>query len=271
MSVLRLDIAGNPNRIPYRSFIQVANSSLGILNDLDAAYARRHNATLDWYVNDLSKNGSLRIEIYSHVKPMKRVQYEDFSSSVADSFVEGFNVLETQGKSPALLTERGMHKASVLTHLIGKDGMQSVVASVPQTHKEAEITHKSAVNIEQLIPAASSSLGSVEGTLEVISIHRGNRFIVYQQGTNKAVSCFYAKLPLLDPVKGALGRRVIASGELFRNAKGEPIKIKLGRESQLKIFGTESFPVYELQKLGGSDPDFTGDLSTEEFIRNIRE
>ncbi len=239
MSVLRLDIEGNPNQIPYRSFIQVANNSLGILNDLDGFYSRKHNATLDWYVNDLSKNGSLRIEIYSQVRHMKRVQYDDFSSSVADSFVEGFKVLETEGKSPALLTERGMHKASVLTHLIGKNGLQAVVASVPKTEKAAEITRKSAVNIEQLIPAASHSLGSVEGVLEVISIHRGNRFVIYQDGTNKAVSCFYSKLPLLDRIKGALGQRVVASGELFRNAKGEPIKVKLSQESQLQTIRRE--------------------------------
>jgi hypothetical protein len=271
MSVLRLDIEGNPNRIPYRSFIQVANNSLGILNDLDSAYSRRHNATLDWYVKDLSKNGSLRIEIYSDVRAMKRVHYEDFSSQVADSFVAGFDVLETKGKSPELLTERGMHKAKVLTHLIGKNGLQSVHASIPETKKETEITRKSAINIEQLIPAASHSIGSVEGTLEVISIHRGNRFVIYQHGTNKAVSCFYAKLPLLEQIKGALGKRVIATGELFRNARGEPIKVKLDHDSQLKIFGSDNYPVYELLQLSGSDPDFTGELSTKEFLRKIRE
>jgi hypothetical protein len=271
MSVLRLDIEGNPNRIPYRSFIQVANNSLGILNDLDFAYTRKHGATLDWFVNDLSKNGGLRIEVYSQVRPMKRVKYEDFSSAVVNSFVEGFNVLENQGKSPALLTETGMHKAQVLTNLIGENGMHAVVASVPNTDKKTEITRRSAVNIDLLIPEASHALGSVEGTLEVISIHRGNRFVIYQHGTSKAVSCFYAKLPLLDRIKGALGQRVMASGELFRNAKGEPVKLKLGQESQLKIFGSESLPVYELLSLAGSDPDFTGDWSTEEFIRHIRE
>jgi len=270
MSVLRLDIEGDPNRIPYRSFIQVANNSLGILNDLDFAYSRKHGATLDWYVKNLSKNGSLRIEVYSTVKIKKRVHYSDFSSQVADSFVEGFNVLETQGKSPALLTESGMHKAKVLTNLIGNNGLRSVIASVPETHRETEITRKSAVNIEQLIPEASHSIGSVEGMLEVISVHRSNRFIVYEQRTGKAVTCFYGKLPLLDTITNALGRRVVASGELSRNAKGEPIKLRLSDETQLKIFGSESYPAYELLKLGGSDPDFTGEMSTGEFIRNIR-
>jgi hypothetical protein len=270
MSVLRLDIEGDANRIPYRSFIQVASNSLGILNDLDYAYSRKHGATLDWYVKNLSKNGSLRIEVYSRVKTKKRVHYEDFSSQVADSFVSGFRVLEEEGKSPALLTESGMKKARVLTNLIGNNGLQSLVATAPDTQKETEITRKSAAHIEQLIPVASQSIGSVEGTLEVISIHRSNRFIVYEQRTGKAVSCFYGKLPLLDVVTDALGKRVVASGELSRNAKGEPIKLKLNDESQLKVFGSAAYPSYELLKLSGSDPEFTGDMSTEEFIRNTR-
>jgi hypothetical protein len=270
MSVLRLDIEGNPERIPYRSFIQVANNSLAILDDLDSAYSRKSGVTLDWYVRNLSKNGSLRIEVFSQVKQMKRANYEDVSQSVSASFVTGFRALESDGRSPELLTERGMRRAKTLTHLIGHDGLEAVHASVPGTPIETEITRKSAANIDVLIPAASHSMGSVEGVLEVISIHRSQRFVIYQDRTNKAVTCFYGKLPLLDKVKGALGKRVVATGKLFRNAKNEPIRLNLESESQFKIFGNDDFPAYDLLGLGGSDPDFTGHLTTDQFIENIR-
>jgi hypothetical protein len=52
MSVLRIDIQGNPKSIPYRSFLTVANNSLAILDDLDAAFSHRRygHGALQWYM-----------------------------------------------------------------------------------------------------------------------------------------------------------------------------------------------------------------------------
>jgi len=73
----------------------------------------------------------------------------------------------------------------------------------------------------------------------------------------------------LEKIKASLGRRVRVRGLISRNLRSEPRQVMLYRAEDLEIFG-EDLKVLPFRSLGGSDPDFTGDLSTEEFIRRIR-
>ncbi|HEY2390116.1 MAG TPA: hypothetical protein VGK22_03000 [Candidatus Angelobacter sp.] len=267
MPVLRIDIVGDPKSIPFRTFGHVANDSLSILGDLDRALSFRSGGSTEWFMNDISKNGVLRLEIYSQLKA--RNVRADVGRDIANSFVTGFKTLEIEGKSPAFLSDKGMRKAEHLTSLIDERGARAIVASIPETEKAVEITRHSATNIQKLIPEAYTAIGSVEGLLETISVHKNKKFIVYQGMTGKAVTCQFPKLELMDKVKQFLGERVQVSGIISRNEKGEPVRVLLQKESDLKIFGYD-LKILPFKKLGGSDPNFTGDLSTEDFIRKIR-
>src|SRR5208282_2261259 len=100
MTTLRLDIAGNPKSVPYRSFLEVANNSLAILSDLDPRFSHRRAGNVEWFMNDLGINGALRIEVYSRVRSLKTRILSDVSRQVAGSFVHGFGTLEKEGRSP---------------------------------------------------------------------------------------------------------------------------------------------------------------------------
>ena len=259
MALLRIDIEGTPQAIPYRSFLRVANNTLSILDDLDIAFShRRFGGATDWYMNDLSSNGKLRLEIYSKTKEMKRKRLPDIASDITRSFVSGFRTLETQGRSPAYLSEVGMKKAESLTDVVGHNGARAIVAVDVITKEEVEITRQSAINIGKLIPEASKSYGSIEGTLEEISIHKGNHFVVYESISGKGVRVRLGNHDLLQKVKDNLGSRILVSGLLSRNAKNEPISVTIQRENNFKVFGTD-LQILPLKELGGSDPNFTGD------------
>jgi hypothetical protein len=71
---------------------------------------------------------------------------------------------------------------------------------------------------------------------------------------------------LLATAKEVMGRRVNVAGVIYRNGRGEPMRVDvrgirtLGRDDELPT----------IDQIGGSDPDFTGDLSTDEYIWSIR-
>ena len=165
MATLRIDIEGNPKSIPYRSFLDVANNTLAILGDLDHRFSHRQQGAVEWYMNDLRQNGSLRLEIYSKIVQLKRKQLPDVAKQVAGSFVKGFEMLETQGRSPEYLTSYGMDRAKQMTNVIGHEGAHTIRASSPETEETIEITKKAVQNLELLLPEASKSIGSVEGML----------------------------------------------------------------------------------------------------------
>jgi hypothetical protein len=63
-----------------------------------------------------------------------------------------------------------------------------------------------------------------------------------------------------------LGRRIIASGKVCSNMKGEPLRVDA---EDIKILRRkEELP--PTSALSGIDPNFTGNLSTEEYIRSLR-
>jgi hypothetical protein len=110
------------------------------------------------------------------------------------------------------------------------------------------------------------SLGSVEGRLEMISADSRMRFILYQSTTNVAVTCLFSSEKLMEEGRIALGERVIAGGAVFSNAGGEPVRIEV--ESLRRFQPEQQLPT--AAELFGADPDFTGEMSTDEYIRQIR-
>jgi hypothetical protein len=128
-----------------------------------------------------------------------------------------------------------------------------------------EVSRRAADNIGELLPVRRESVGAIEGRLEAISIHRAKKFVVYHSITRKAVNCSFKDDEFLEEAKRALGERVHVSGVVKTNIKSEPVMVEVNR---LRILGKGRLPT--TGELTGSDPDFTGGLSTDEFIRRIR-
>ena len=117
----------------------------------------------------------------------------------------------------------------------------------------------------QLIGYSYKSFGSVEGTLEMISIHKPARFNVYHSITLHAVRC-NLKEEAIEKVREALGRRVVVSGLVSYNTKHEPKRVEV---EELEIIPRED-ELPTIDEFIGSDPSYIGEMTTEEYIRSIR-
>jgi hypothetical protein len=266
MARLRFEIRGEKSQVAFDTFTKATGNVVGILNELDRAISRRKGkGTLAWYVYDLSINGHLLIEVESRVRARRtgREEIPDIGTEVASSLVTGFENVENRGISPPYLSESGLKKIQQMASLVRENGARGFVAEA--LNRFAEISQRAADNISQLLPIRRESIGAVEGRLEGISIHGRKKFIVYHSVTRKAINCVFAQDEFLDEAIGALGKRVHVAGTVKRNIKGEPVTVDVQR---LRILGDGPLP--STGELTGYDPGFTGDLSTEEFIRRIR-
>jgi hypothetical protein len=164
-----------------------------------------------------------------------------------------------------------MRHASRMASVIGHEGAKKLIASLPEEKDEAELTAKAVQNIDKLLQAPYESLGSIEGHLEGINLHATPRFIVYEQRTGKAVTCLFGQFreELMEKIKSSLEERVVVAGRLYRNSKGEPVRIKLRSASDLQVFGRD-LKILRMADLRGSDRDFTGGLSVQEYVRRMR-
>ncbi len=266
MARLTFEINGPKREVAFDTFTRATSNVVAILKELDRAISRRKGReTLVWYVYDLSTNGNLVIEVESKVRS-RAIHGEivrDISGDVTNSLVAGFENVESRGISPPYLSESGLKKIQQMASLVRKNGARAFIAKAAD--RSAEISEKAADNIGQLLPVRRESIGAVEGRLEGISIHSGKRFIVYHAITHKAINCLFSQPEFLDKAISALGKRVYVGGTLKKNVRGEPVAVDV---QKLRILGEGSLP--STGELTGYDPDFTGDLNTEEFIRRIR-
>jgi hypothetical protein len=259
VAVVRVQIEGEPGTITAHAFLAAIDNSLKILIDLDSGISGEPRGTLDWLIARLGV-GSLTVELESR----SRIESRNTGPEVARHFVEGLRQIEQLGTSPPYLSEQGMVRAARLVKLIGREGAAGL--AVTDLSETAELSAKAAVNIDQLLRTRRRAIGSVRGKIETVSIHRGQKFIIYLSRTHKAVTCRISDPQLLKEAAKVMGRRVLASGTVHYNAKNEPMRVDV---EQLRVFREEN-ELPGISELAGSDPDFTGGLSTKEYIREMR-
>jgi hypothetical protein len=267
MSRLRFEIAGTSVSLP--AYATAMHRVVQILRELDAAITGGGGTSLGWYIQDLSKNGSLGIEIKSKVKPQaksKKSPRKDISTSVAESFVTTFENIQKRGISPPYLSEYGLKKLQSMMELLHTNGAIGYRATAVDTTRFVDVDESAEKTLRQLLPPSREEIGSVEGRLETISVHGAKKFIIYHAITRKAVTCIISNDADLDVAKGALGRKVLVSGLVTVNVKNEPIRVNVGT---LRVLGSDKH-LPSAKSLTGSDPGFTGELTTDEYIRSIR-
>ena len=110
------------------------------------------------------------------------------------------------------------------------------------------------------------SIGAVEGRLELASLPgEGRCFNVCHGVTGVAVKC---ELPreMENELVPNLGSIVTVSGLVSYNATGEPISVAVDR---IRAFEEEN-TLPSIHDMIGLAPDITGELTTEEYIRELR-
>jgi len=254
-------VTGKPGVISVRSFLTVVESAFRVLADLDVAISRDQKGTLDWVVTDLGI-GSLMME--AQARP--RREDKNIGPEVTEAFVSGLRLVETAGTSPPFLSDTGMRTTQRMLRPIGRDGATGI--EVSNLRESTMLTTEAIANIAELIPERQRSLGAVEGKLETISVRGGHpKFTIYLSRTNKAVACRIPEGMLLEEAKQTLGKRVLVTGIVRSNARGEPLSVEA---EHIRAFrAPDQLP--KTRNLHGIDPNFTGGLSSDEYVRALRD
>jgi hypothetical protein len=258
---LQISIEGERGKISFETFAVVVHNTFDILADLDSAVSSTPQGSLQWFITDVSF-GSLLIAIESKSK----LPDIDYSSKVTETFVDGLAHIQRERTTPPYFSDYGLRKAQELAKKLRKDGAKAVIIHDIEREVKAMISPEVVPDLGKLINVRFQEIGSVEGRLEMISIHRVPRFTVYHAITQRSIRCKFEP-NLLDLVKEALGRRVVVSGVVYFNYRYEAVRVDL---QKLMILPKEE-ELPSPKDLRGMAPDFTGDKTTEEYILSLRE
>jgi hypothetical protein len=266
MAKMKLTVEGKLGLISLNSFVIVLDNSLSVLHSLDRRISEQHFGTIRWVIAHVVEGNSVELEIEPKVI---RGQY-DYRRQVLVGFTEGVDQIKKEGTTPRYFDYDDIKYVIDIVRQFGKDGLEGVSYSVEEYDKKAALTTGVEENIEKIIGIHYHTLGSIEGRIELISVHKGSsHFNIYHDITQRAIRCSLPKEYEPDIFKAAEGRsRVIATGRISYNMQGEPIRVHIMKPLR---FLKEEEALPSIQDILGSAPDITGDLCTEEFIRLMRE
>ena len=121
---------------------------------------------------------------------------------------------------------------------------------------------RKAADIEVVMGQGYTSIGSIEGKLETVSVHGRPAFTVFDAVTGRAVRCEFPA-ERRSVVLRAMGHKVVVTGRIRRDPHGRPRAV---RDAQFKRLGdTETMPSRELAGM------FRGmDRDTRAYLAEIR-
>jgi len=131
-----------------------------------------------------------------------------------------------------------------------------------------DLTPQVATKVDEALAVDEKCEGALEGMLEQINLHHGaNVFYIYPDVGPRKLTCHFPS-KLYDDAISAVGRRVEVYGTLhYRSGATFP--------HQVAVNAIEPFPpeseLPDWDDLWGRAPDITGGLSSEVFIRELRD
>jgi hypothetical protein len=263
MPVLRFVVEGRPGTVQADAFLAAAKDFLDVLRDVDRVVSGERKGTLKWVIQGL--HTSSLVADFACVR--RDDAAEDFSVNVPDSAYRGLVLLEGEARVPDNFSATGLGHVARLAGRQGRCGVTALKVVRLDDKQETPVTPKAGENAKAALAPSTKGIGSVMGRLEMVSLHRRPFFNVYDACTRRAVRCDFDRAKELDEVKAALGRRVLAAGLLHRNKVGQAVRVTL-KSLQIIPFENELPTVDDLV---GISPDFTGDMTTDEYLRKLRD
>ena len=254
---ITVSVEGKTPDLLAQPFLDAMNRSLEILRDLDADIAMRRSPTLRWAIEHMHI-GSPAVMILRAIPPANG---KDVSQDVANRYVDGLALLEQGEQLPASFSEDALNAAKRLADLTRGNECTVIIRT---GRRSVQVSQRISVNVDEMVKRSYVSDGSVEGVLEMATLHEHTYFRVYDAIQGWGVPCYFRQ-DIVDEVRNAFGRRVSITGRLRSDRLGKPESMQV---SSIQMLGIEPLPT--VGDVRGIAKGMTGGLKAEEYLRSVR-
>lgn len=246
-------------RVRFKTFLDQLQSLNATINRLDREHSegREH---IDFQIAELSFNSPVRVVL----EPKPTANAPAIAAAIINSFKNVGEAIDGDDDLSRIDSEI-LADMRALARPVGK---QVKSAALRFDGEEFRLTERVYSRTDQALAVTEECDGTFDGMLEQINIHLGaNTFHIYPIIGPRKIACTFPAA-LYDDAVAAVGRRVEVSGLLrYRAGADFPHQI-FARE--IRVFPNEdSLPDWE--DLRGIAPDATGSLTSEAFVRELRD
>lgn len=259
---ITLIIEGLPEdegQVRLNAFMSQLQRFSGTVSKLDRE-ANNGKHTTYFRIADLSYSSPIRVVLVP--QPLPKQAYS--GGAIIDSLARVTTALEN-GDDLSGLDADLLEDIRGLAQPVGK-AIKSA-ALVFRGHSFA-LTEGVAHKLDAALATDETCAGAVEGMLEQINLHdSANVFHIYPEVGPRRVTCRFSTR-LYDDAVSAVGRRVEVFGELhYRRGAKYPHHIAVG---QIEAFPPD-LELPDWDDLRGRAPDATGGMTSEAFVRELRD
>ena len=214
--------------VAFDDFVTVAESTVTLLSKIARQIADEGQADIEWRITDASLNSPLSMTISGEVAD------EDASlvGKAIEATTNGLRHLEEgSAGAPAYF---GLPELDAAKRLVSPqaNGVARITL-VPTTGPILSPTQRISAQATALLPKPHYELGSIEGHLDSISVHKQRVFSIWDSISGDRVECRFPD-ELFIQAREALRCRVSVSGKIFFNRTGAPVSISVTEIRKLR-------------------------------------
>jgi hypothetical protein len=244
-------------------FLEKLTSLLTALNGIDRLVGETGSPSLYYRIIDASHTSPFKITLEPVIRKNIKTVKRDIVKTCHSRFFGEISAIREMKPVSADIDNRLLENLRDLTIGIGEDFK---TVTISNGHERVELDRTFETNVKKLLDEEDVSYGGIEGMLEAVNIHGAARRVwIYPKIGEERVRCDF--LPgTSDQIREALGHYVRVTGlKFFRSTSPFPFRINV---KDLEIISDEK--IVSLNQLSGIAPDATGEMSSVEFVRRIR-
>ena len=254
---------GAEDRITFGSLVQTMSDVKGLLWDFDAAISRDPRGTLEWEVAVLEKKSPVLLGVIPRVAKRPHVPVASgFPERIEQTVMDSTARLSLNAERTPVVSDSAMERYKKLAQRSKRIGEITVYTD----QQRAPINETTLSHINQLTGTKSKSTGSILGKLDTISVHRANEIRVWDDNTNRPVTCRYPDA-LEETIKSLLRERVLVSGVVSYNELGRAIAVDVARVDPY----AKSDQLPTIEQVSGLIDDLTDGHTLAEYLEHLRD
>jgi hypothetical protein len=204
--------------VPFARLLDAQEKFLNLIREIGRTIAGDRGVV--WIVHD-TMPGSLDLGV--HAVPTSARVRESVPREIADAVAGGMAMLGAGPRRPPHFTDAALERAKELANVL-TDELPAL--TVRNGYAAARISSIVAAHAETVLGEPVVVFGSVEGTLESLTVHERRQFSVYDPLTDERIECrFGLRIPPSE-IGSAIEKRVRVYGEIRSRETGQIMYVK---------------------------------------------
>lgn len=254
---LTISVEGQTPEQAVQPFVDAIATTLEIVRDLETSISQRRRAGLRWTIRSLHFGSPATLTMQALPPATGR----DLGSEVVRHYLDGLDLLARGVELPAYFSESALEDAKRLARLTQDNAREIVIQA---DNRVVKITQRIAANVDDLVHRSYVSEGSIEGVMEMVTLHEHVYFRVYDAINGWGVPCYFG-LQQVDEVRVGLGKRISVRGRIRSDRLGKPMSIQV---VDLRLLGGQDLPTPS--DIRGIARGMTQGQKSEDYLRELR-